>query len=161
MLFSSLTFSSFVIARPHKGVDLAAPIGTAIRAAGDGRIEKIAFTPGYGNMIKIAHNKNYQTVYAHMLRFQKGIAKGDHVKRGQIIGYVGQSGLASGPHLHYEFHHNSIPKNPTTIDLPLGVPIPKSSFADFKMHANMLVAQIKLYEEASIAENSQAYRTFG
>ena len=104
--------------RPHKGVDLAASIGTPVHATGDGRIEIIDRHNGYGNMIKISHNKTYSSLYAHLLRFQKGLAKGAQVKRGQVIGYVGQTGLADGPHCHYEFHVNHQPKNPTTIELP-------------------------------------------
>ena len=109
--------------RPHKGIDLAARIGTPIEATGDGRIEVIGRQNAYGNMIKINHNKTFSTIYGHMLKFQKGLSKGDYVKRGQIIGYVGQTGLASGPHCHYEFHINHQPKNPATIDLPRGIPL--------------------------------------
>ena len=82
--------------RPHKGIDLAAPLGTPIRTIGDGIIEKIGRDQGYGNMIQVKHNAKYSTIYAHMLKFQKGISRGDKVKRNQIIGYVGQTGLASG-----------------------------------------------------------------
>ena len=101
--------------RAHKGIDLAAPIGTPIQATGDGVIAIIDRHNGYGNMIKIKHDKTYSTVYGHMLRFQKGLSKGSKVKRGQVIGYVGQTGLATGPHCHYELHVNNQPRNPTTI----------------------------------------------
>ena len=91
--------------RPHQGIDLAAPTGTPVRATGDGRIEKINREAGYGNMIKISHqNTAYASIYAHLLRFEKGLRRGTYVKRGQIIGYVGQTGLADGPHCHYEVH---------------------------------------------------------
>src|SRR3990167_323685 len=103
--------------RPHKGVDLAAPMGTPIYATGHGRIRYIGPSGGYGNMIEIVHNKMYSSVYGHLSRFQRGLSRGDHVKRGQVIGYVGQSGLADGPHCHYEFHINQVAQNPTTIKI--------------------------------------------
>ena len=137
--------------RAHKGVDLAASIGTPIHATGDGRIEVIDRHNGYGNMIKISHDKTYSSLYAHLLRFQKGLTKGAHVKRGQVIGYVGQTGLTDGPHCHYEFHVNHQPKNPTTIKLPHASPVPAREMASFKSKANTLLAQLKLYEEASLA----------
>lgn len=137
--------------RAHKGVDLAAPIGTPIRATGDGRIEMIGRQSGYGNMIKISHNKTYNTIYGHMLKFQKGLSRGSYVKRGQVIGYVGQTGLASGPHCHYEFHINHQPRNPTTADLPRGFPISGREMASFKANSATLLAQLKLFEESHLA----------
>ncbi|KTD16850.1 M23 family metallopeptidase [Legionella jordanis] len=137
--------------RAHKGVDLAAPIGTPIRATGDGRIEIIGRQSGYGNMIKISHNKTYSTIYGHMLKFQKGLSRGDYVKRGQIIGYVGQTGLASGPHCHYEFHYNHQPKNPTTVDLPRGFPIQGREMASFKANSATLLAQLNAFEQGRLA----------
>lgn len=132
--------------RPHKGVDLAAPIGTPIRATGDGRIVHIGRHSAYGNMIKIQHSAMHTSLYGHLLRFQKGLSHGTYVKRGQIIGYVGQSGLATGPHCHYEFHVNQQPKNPTTIALPRALPIAREYRQAFQMHAANLLASLKLYE---------------
>jgi len=137
--------------RPHKGVDLAASIGTPVHATGNGRVEIIDRQNGYGNMVKIAHSKEYASIYAHLLRFQKGLSKGDVVKRGQVIGYVGQTGLADGPHCHYEFHVNHHPRNPSTIELPRALPVPRHEIASFKTKANTLLAQLKLYETASLA----------
>src|SRR5690606_13274252 len=97
--------------RAHKGIDLAASIDTPILAVGDGTISTIGRHNGYGNMIKIKHDNTYSTLYGHMLRFAKGISKGSRVKRGQVIGYVGQTGLASGPHCHYELHVHNQPRN--------------------------------------------------
>lgn len=134
-------------ARPHYGIDLAAPIGTPIYATGDGRIEHIGRQGGYGNMIKIVHDRTYTTLYGHMLKFQKGLSRGSHVKRGQLIGFVGQSGLASGPHCHYEVHFNRRPKNPATISLPTAAPIPAREMAVFRAQANMLLARLKLFED--------------
>ncbi len=136
------------VRRPPEGVDLAAPIGTPIKAIGDGRITSIGFHNGYGNMIKIKHNDTYTTLYAHMLRFKKGLSKGSRVKKGQVIGYVGQTGLADGPHCHFEFHINKHPKNPTTVDLPRALPVPKGELATFQYNAGALLAHIKLFEEA-------------
>jgi murein DD-endopeptidase MepM/ murein hydrolase activator NlpD len=136
--------------RPHKGVDLAAPIGTPIQATGDGIIQILGHQNDYGNMIKIVHNKTYSSIYGHLLKFQKGLSKGDHVKRGQIIGYVGQTGLATGPHCHYEFHVHQSPKNPTTIELPRADPISSRELASFKANANVLLARLKLFEDANL-----------
>lgn len=140
--------------RPHKGVDLAASIGTPVHATGDGVIQIIDRHNGYGNMVKISHSRGYSSVYAHLLRFQKGLAKGHRVKRGQVIGYVGQTGLADGPHCHYEFHVNQQPKNPTTIELPRASPIAPREIVSFKNNANTLLAQLKLYEDANLAAAS-------
>jgi murein DD-endopeptidase MepM/ murein hydrolase activator NlpD len=136
--------------RPHKGVDLAAPIGTPIRATGDGRIQLIGRQNDYGNMIKISHNKMYTSIYGHLLKFERGLSRGSFVKRGQVIGYVGQSGLATGPHCQDEFHVNQYPKNPTTIDLPRASPVPAREMASFKANAGTLIAQLKLYEEGNL-----------
>jgi murein DD-endopeptidase MepM/ murein hydrolase activator NlpD len=137
--------------RAHKGIDLAAPIGTPIQAIGDGVIVTIDRHNGYGNMIKIKHDKTYSTVYAHMLKFQKGLYKGSKVKRGQVIGYVGQTGLASGPHCHYELHVHNQPRNPTTINLPTAAPVPAREMASFKAKSGVLLARLKLFEEAHLA----------
>lgn len=137
--------------RAHKGVDLAARIGTPIQSTGDGRIEIIGRQNAYGNMIKIKHNNTYSTIYGHMLKFQKGLSKGSYVKRGQVIGYVGQTGLASGPHCHYEFHVNNNPKNPTTINLPRGDAVPSREMAKFKANTNTFLAQMQLFEKAHLA----------
>ncbi|MDP3561115.1 MAG: peptidoglycan DD-metalloendopeptidase family protein [Legionellaceae bacterium] len=138
--------------RPHKGVDLAAAIGTPIYATGDGRVQIIGRQNGYGNMIKLIHNKTYASIYGHLLKFQKGLSKGDYVKRGQIIGYVGQTGLATGPHCHYEFHVNQEPKNPTTIKLPRAAPISARERLAFHAKANRLLASLKLYEDSTLAD---------
>ncbi len=141
--------------RAHKGIDLAASIGTPIRAIGDGVIMEIGRHNGYGNMIKIKHDKTYSTIYAHMLRFQKGFSKGSRVKRNQVIGYVGQTGLASGPHCHFELHVHDVPRNPTTVALPTAASIPSRELAAFKIQANTMLARLKLFEEASLATSGR------
>lgn len=137
--------------RPHNGVDLAAPMGTPIFATGDGKVQQLGYENGYGNVIKISHhNALYTSVYAHLLKFKKGLFRGSYVKRGEVIGYVGKSGLASGPHCHYEFHVNHRPKNPSTVSLPQAEPIARRDLAAFKAHADKLVEHLKLFEEAHL-----------
>lgn len=140
--------------RPHQGVDLAAPTGTPIHATGDGRIETIERHSTYGNVIKINHQNAYSSVYAHMHHFQKGLTRGSRVKRGQIIGYVGQTGLAEGPHCHYEFRVNDLPINPSTVVLPRASSIPKNHFRQFKATAEKRLSQIKLFEKGRLAHKT-------
>lgn len=123
------------IVRPHYGVDLAAQSGTPIMAAGDGAIKFMGRKGGYGNVVMISHDSSYSTLYAHMARFASGIHDGSHVKEGQVIGYVGATGLASGAHLHYEVRINDKPVNPLTVALPHANPIPRTQLASFKDYA--------------------------
>ena len=104
----------------HKGTDFAAPMGTPIMASGDGIIKKAGWCGGGGNCVKIRHNSTYETIYAHMSKFAKGVKEGRKVKQGQIIGYVGSTGLSTGPHLHYEVHVNKKSVNSQTLRLPSG-----------------------------------------
>ena len=104
----------------HTGTDFAAPKGTPIMASGDGKITKAGWCGGGGNCVKIKHNNKYQTVYAHMSKFGKGIKKGVRVKQGQIIGYVGSTGMSTGPHLHYEVIENGKKVNSQKLKLPSG-----------------------------------------
>ena len=104
----------------HKGTDFAAPMGTPIMASGDGLIKKVGWCGGGGNCIVIKHNSTYQTVYAHMSKFAKGIRSGVRVKQGQTIGYVGSTGKSTGPHLHYEVIVNGKKINSQTLKLPSG-----------------------------------------
>ena len=104
----------------HTGTDFAAPTGTPIMASGDGKVTKAGWCGGGGNCVKIKHNSKYQTVYAHMSKFGRGIKKGKRVKQGQIIGYVGSTGLSTGPHLHYEVIENGRKVNSQKLKLPSG-----------------------------------------
>jgi murein DD-endopeptidase MepM/ murein hydrolase activator NlpD len=104
----------------HTGTDFAAPKGTPIMASGNGIITRARWCGGGGNCIKIKHNSKYQTVYAHLSKFARGIKKGVRVKQGQIIGYVGSTGLSTGPHLHYEVIENGIKINSQKLKLPSG-----------------------------------------
>jgi murein DD-endopeptidase MepM/ murein hydrolase activator NlpD len=103
----------------HKGVDFAAPTGTPIYAAGDGTIELLGTRSGYGKYIRIRHNGTLSTAYAHMSRYAD-LDQGDRVRQGQVIGYVGQTGDATGPHLHYEVLIDGEQVNPLSVDLPTG-----------------------------------------
>lgn len=104
--------------RAHKGVDFRAPTGTPIPAAGAGRVIARSYNRGHGNFVKIRHNGTFETLYAHMSRFAKGVTVGTTVRQGQIIGYAGSTGLATGPHLHYEVIKNGVHVNPLTVKLP-------------------------------------------
>ncbi|WP_052507143.1 M23 family metallopeptidase [Desulfonatronovibrio magnus] len=106
--------------RMHQGLDFAAPTGTPIMAAGDGVVEFAGRRGNYGNLIRLRHPNEYQTLYAHLSRFASGIRQGARVTQGQIIGYVGTTGLSTGPHLHYEVHHRGSHVNPATVDTPPG-----------------------------------------
>ena len=112
-----------------------------------GSISTIGRHNGYGNMIEIKHDKTYSTIYGHMLKFQKGLSKGSKVKRGQVIGYVGQTGLATGPHCHYELHVNNQPRNPTTIGIPTAAPISSREMSAFRNKAKALFSKLKQFEE--------------
>lgn len=128
--------------RAHKGVDYAAPTGTPIRATGDGRIVLRGQHGGYGNTVIIQHGSRYSTLYAHMSRFASGLKQGDRVRQGQIIGYVGSSGLATGPHLHYEFRIDGQHHDPLTVKLPDADPLPRQQMADFLAKSSPLLAQL-------------------
>ena len=106
--------------RRHNGTDFAAPTGTPILAAGNGVVERANRYGSFGNYIRIRHANGYQTAYAHLNGFARGIRAGSRVQQGQVIGYVGTTGRSTGPHLHYEVHHNGTPVNPMTLDLPTG-----------------------------------------
>ena len=110
--------------RAHKGVDYAAPIGTPVRAAGEGRVIFAGQQGGYGNVVQLEHGSGVVTVYGHLSRFAKNLRRGQRVELGQVIAYVGQTGLATGPHLHYEYRVHGVHKNPQTVPLPDAAPIP-------------------------------------
>ncbi|MES1950187.1 peptidase, M23/M37 family protein [Salinisphaera sp. S4-8] len=130
------------IRRPHWGVDMAAPRGTPIHAAGDGVVKFVGRRHGYGRIVQLTHFDGYSTRYGHMYKFAKGLKRGDHVSKGQIIGYVGATGEATGPHLHYEIRLNGRPHNPLTMKLPDGHPLPKSRLAAYTNRIQPLVAAL-------------------
>jgi len=118
--------------RAHKGVDYAAPKGTPIHAAGDGTIVYRGWERGYGNFVLIKHNDTYSTAYGHMSRFAGGERVGTHVRQGEVIGYVGMTGLATGPHLHYEVRIHGKQVNPLTVTMPKPQPLPATQLAKFE-----------------------------
>jgi murein DD-endopeptidase MepM/ murein hydrolase activator NlpD len=130
--------------RAHKGVDYAAPIGTPVRAAGDGVIRFAGVMGGYGNLIEIEHTHSITTVYGHLSRFVHGMRSGTRVSQGTVIAYVGMTGLATGPHLHYEYRVNGVFKNPQTVALPSAAPIGPVFSADFRSHAEPLLASLDM-----------------
>ncbi len=134
--------------RAHKGTDYAARTGTPIKAAGDGRVTLAGRKGGYGNTVVLQHGNNITTLYAHMSRFAKGVRSGKYVKQGQVIGYVGSSGLATGPHLHYEFRVNGVHRNPVTVKLPDAAPIPGAEMARFKSTTATTLAQLETYQDS-------------
>ncbi len=117
--------------RAHKGVDYAAPIGTPVRAAGDGRVLFAGIRGGYGNLVELGHSGGVTTVYGHLSRFASGLKVGQHVAQGSLIAYVGMTGLATGPHLHYEYRVNGVFQNPQTVRLPNATPIAPELLAGF------------------------------
>ena len=127
--------------RAHRGVDYAAPSGTPIKAAGDGKIIHRGRKGGYGNVVILQHGGNITTLYAHMSRFSKAKA-GSRVRQGDIIGYVGATGLATGPHLHYEYRRNGVHLNPRTVKLPDAKPIDPAYLEDFSRAAQPLLQQL-------------------
>ncbi len=129
--------------RAHKGIDYAAPIGTPVHAAGDGRIAFAGERGGYGNEIEIDHSRGIVTVYGHLSRFASGIHSGRHVQQGDVIGYVGMTGLATGPHLHYEYRVNGVHQNPATVRLPDAVPIEGELRADFLAKTRPLLSALQ------------------
>jgi murein DD-endopeptidase MepM/ murein hydrolase activator NlpD len=130
--------------RAHKGVDYAAPIGTPVRAAGDGRIAYVGPKGGYGNFVEIDHSRSIVTVYGHLSRFAKGLRVGQHVTQGTVIAYVGMTGLATGPHLHYEYRVNGVFKNPQTVSLPNAESIDTRWQSDFQTRTAPLLASLEV-----------------
>ncbi len=128
--------------RAHRGVDYAAPMGTPVRATANGKIVMVGTRGGYGKTVEMQHGNTYSTLYAHLSRFPKGLRRGASVKQGKIIGYVGKSGLATGPHLHYEFRVNGAHRNPLTVDLPKAQHIEKRYLAEFRQQAEPLLDQL-------------------
>ncbi len=129
--------------RAHKGVDYAAPSGTPVKAAGDGKIIFRGVKGGYGNTVILQHGGNITTLYAHLKSFNRKLRNGSRVRQGDTIAYVGQSGLATGPHLHYEYRRNGVHMNPRTVKLPDAAPINADYRAEFMRVAEPLLEQLK------------------
>jgi murein DD-endopeptidase MepM/ murein hydrolase activator NlpD len=150
--FSMARFHPFLQTwRAHKGVDFAAPSGTPIHATGDGKVASAGRQNGYGNAVVLQHGGAYSTVYAHLSRFASGIKPGARVAQGDVIGYVGQTGWATGPHLHYEFRVNNEQRNPMTIALPTAQPLPAAALGDYRERVSVLSAQLMLGHGVTLA----------
>ncbi|HQR05136.1 MAG: M23 family metallopeptidase [Proteobacteria bacterium] len=117
--------------RAHKGVDYGAAIGTRVRATAAGMVDFVGVQGGYGKVVILRHQGHYSTLYGHLSRFASGLKKGDHVSQGELIAFTGASGLASGPHLHYEFRMDGIHQNPLTVALPETPPLTTRQFPQF------------------------------
>lgn len=158
--FSRIT-SGFSLARfhpilqqwtAHRGIDYGAPAGTRVRTTGDGVVTFAGFQPGgYGNLVTIEHPGKYVTYYAHLSGFAPGIRKGARVSQGDFIGYVGQTGMATGPHLHYEFHINGVQHDPLRAVLPEAVPITRELRASFDAQTGPLAHQLTLLRTVNVA----------
>ena len=139
--------------RAHKGVDYAAVTGTPIKASGDGKIIHRGTKGGYGRTIIIKHGTQYSTLYAHMHKYARNTQTGKRVKQGQIIGYVGSSGLATGPHLHYEFRINGVHRNPLTVKLPDAQPLPNEERIRFINSSTNFIAQLDSFSSTLLAQS--------
>jgi murein DD-endopeptidase MepM/ murein hydrolase activator NlpD len=139
------------IVRAHKGVDYAAPTGTPIWAAGSGRVEFVGRKGGYGNVVIVDHGKGISTLYGHMSRFASSLRVGRQVGQGDTIGFVGATGTATGPHLHYEYRVNGTHKNPATIPLPR-TEIPARYLAEFQSQAEVALARLDLQSGRNAAQ---------
>jgi len=136
--------------RAHRGVDYAAATGTVIKAAGEGKVTFVGTQGGYGRTVILDHGGGITTLYAHMSRFPSGLRRGQRVRQGTTIGYVGSSGAATGPHLHYEYRINGVHKNPRTVPLPAATPLPPSYMVDFKARSAGLMAQLDRTADSAI-----------
>lgn len=137
--------------RAHKGVDYGAPTGTPVRSVADATVEFAGQQSGYGNLIILKHHGLYSTAYGHLNGFAAGIRKGSRVSQGDTIGYVGQTGLASGPHLHYEFRVSSQQVDPLAVNLPTTIPLEAAQIARFKATTGSLRAQLELAKQLKLA----------
>lgn len=158
--FGSRVHPIFGFRRMHAGTDFAAPYGTPIYATGDGKVQYVGRKGGYGKVIELNHGEGISTLYGHMSDYQKGLADGDTVKRGDVIGYVGSTGSSTGNHVHYEFKVNGEPQDPMVVALPEKGVLSLAEMQDFKEYARNLTNQlIRLRETASIERNVR--REFG
>ncbi len=137
--------------RAHKGIDYAAPSGTRVRSVGDGVIEFAGRQGGYGNMVVIRHGGQYSTAYAHLSRIAPGLHRGARVAQGDALGFVGQTGWATGPHLHYEFRIAGEARNPLAVAMPAALPVAANELPAFRLHAAPLAAQLDLIANSNLA----------
>ncbi len=137
--------------RAHRGIDYGAPVGTKVKATGDGVVEFAGPKGGYGNVVILRHQGRYTTVYGHLSRFAAGLHKGSRVSQGDVIAYVGATGWATGPHLHYEFRINDKFQNPLTIALPSAPPLAASDLGRFQAQAQQFLARLGMVRTINLA----------
>jgi murein DD-endopeptidase MepM/ murein hydrolase activator NlpD len=137
--------------RAHRGIDYAAPTGTRIRAVGDAVVEFAGAQGGYGNMVVLKHGGDYTTAYGHMSRIAPNLQRGSRVAQGDTVGFVGQTGWATGPHLHFEFRIGGEARNPLAIALPAALPVASSELPAFRLEAAPLAAQLDLAANSNLA----------
>ena len=137
--------------RAHKGIDYAAPTGTPVMATASGTVSFAGTQRGYGKIIILTHSKKYDTAYGHLSRFAKGLQNGNRVNQGDIIGYVGATGMATGPHLHYELRVDGVQKDPAKVVLPAAPPIAEKGMAAFKKETESLVARLDILRNTNLA----------
>lgn len=129
--------------RPHHGLDYVAPLGTPVASIGDGKVVFKGWKGGYGNLVEIRHKNNFRSRYGHLSRFAKGLHVGKRVKSGELIGYLGSTGLSTGPHLHFELHKNGVPVNPLRVKIPRAPSVKEKYMALFKNHRDSLLQSIE------------------
>lgn len=138
--------------RAHKGVDYAAPIGTKVKVTSDGVVSFVGKQGGYGNVVLVNHQGHFTTVYGHLSRFASSIKKGQKLGQGQIVGYVGMTGMTSGPHLHYEFRQSGVQRDPLKVALPDGKPISEAQRTAFEETTRNLFGQLDTFRNTRIAK---------
>lgn len=140
------------IMRSHKGIDYAAPTGTPVRAIADSIVSFVGKQGGYGNLVVLNHQSPYSTAYGHLSAYGKGIKRGSKIRQGQVIGYVGATGLATGPHLHYEFRVNGEQRNPLAMKLPTTYPLDSRTKAQFVAYSQPLAARLNLLRNTNLSK---------
>jgi murein DD-endopeptidase MepM/ murein hydrolase activator NlpD len=150
--FSNSRFHPILKAwRAHKGIDYGASVGTRVRVTADGFVTFAGKKGGYGNVVIVRHPNGYTTLYAHLSAFAQGLRVGKRVVQGEVVGLVGATGLASGPHLHYEFHVNGVHQNPMKLAMPPGPPINAASREAFETTAVPLFARLDMLRDTDLA----------
>ncbi len=137
--------------RAHRGIDYAAPTGTPVRATASGIIAFSGSQKGYGNLVVLKHNGKYESAYGHLSRFASGMGKGKRINQGDVIGYVGSTGMATGPHLHYELRVDGVQRDPTKVVLPTAPPIAKRDLNTFQKETHSLVARLNIMRNIQLA----------
>jgi murein DD-endopeptidase MepM/ murein hydrolase activator NlpD len=136
----------------HKGVDYAAPMGTKVKVTADGTVAFAGWQNGYGNVIMVNHQGRYTTVYGHLSRFAKGLRQGQRVGQGEVIGFVGMTGWATGPHLHYEFRVDGVQRDPLRVAMPTATPISAEQKTAFEENSRSLISRLGLMRDTSLAK---------